>query len=100
MSKRNSAVLIYEDEEGKLHCRMCCGVIEDVPTEIAICTNGMSYNYRCHCVGDRAQKFRDDFTFDNTKHKILLSPNINKITNTDISSVVNRCVEYIRSIDM
>lgn len=100
MSRRSSAVLIYEDKDGKLHCRMCCGVIADVPADVAICTSNVPYEYRCHCIGGSALKFNDSFVFDNTKHKILLSPNINKITDRDIYSLVNRAVEYIRTIDM
>ena len=100
MSKRSSAVLVYEDKEGKVHCRMCCGVVEDVPTEAAICTRQEVYSdYRCHCSGGRAERFDSGFMFDNTKHKILLSPNINKITDTDISSIANRAVAYISTLD-
>ncbi len=100
MSKRSSAVLVYEDKEGIVHCRMCCGVIEDVSSDVALCTrpDELFSNYMCHCSGDKAQDFRDDFKFDNTKHKILLSPNINKITGKDISSIVNCAVEYIQGI--
>lgn len=97
MVRRDSTILVYEDEHRKAHCRMCHGVLGLVTSDISVCL--IYDSCECHCTGSYAEHLTGDFRYDNTKHKILLSSNINKITEKDISSIVNKSIEYIIQTD-
>lgn len=100
---RDSAVIIFEDEEGKWHCRFCLGV-RNLNKQYRIC---LTDNGRCfhlnHCCYSKEEgtRFKDflHFNFNNTKHKIILSPAINLLSiRDDISGMVDQCVAYIQKL--
>lgn len=98
--RRDSAVIIFEDEEGRWHCRMCLGV-RSLNNQYRICSyNDCHHLSRCYSE-DGGTRLSDHptFSFNNTKHKIILSSSINRLPITDdISSIVNQCIAYIQKL--
>ena len=96
---RSSAVIIFEDETGKWHCRMCLGVrnINDIYRICRVggrCFHSNRLCYSSH--GGTIFRAGREFRFNNKKHKIILSPSINLLSiKEDISHIVDQCFAYI-----
>ena len=99
---RSSAVIIFEDETGKWHCRMCLGVRNTNRIYRICCEDTQCFHLNRVCYSaDGGTTFRvgREFRFNNKKHKIILSPSINLLPiKDDISHIVDQCVAYIQKL--